>query len=100
MVRDRRVREFLLHHVDESLLKFPPCIPYLLVTYLVDALEALLVIMMCLELRAEHLGVDSLPFLGSPSRIMHTVGYIADIELLRQISRIHIGENFLADLAV
>ena len=100
MVGDGRVGEFLLDHVDEGGLELLPGIPDFLVIYLVDALEAFLVIVVSLELRAEHLCVDGLPLLRSPGRIVDSVGHVAYVEFLRKISRIHGCENVLAYLAV
>ena len=100
MIRDCRIREFLLHSIDESFLESLSGIPDVSIRYLVDTLEAFLVIMMCLELRSEYLRMNSLPFLGSPSRIVNPISHIADMQFLRQISRIHVRENFLAHLSV
>ena len=100
VVRHSRIRKLLLDNPDKSLLELFSGIPYLLIGNLVDSFEAFLVVVMCLELWPEHLGVDGLPFLGSPCRIMHAIGYIADIQLLREIARIHVGEDILAHLAV
>ena len=100
MVGNSRVGEFLLDHIDEGGLEFLPGVPNLLVSYLVDTLEAFLVIVVCLELRSEHLGVNSLPLFGCPCRVVNAVGYVADMEFLREIARIHRSEDILADLAV
>ena len=100
VVGDRRVGELLLDHVDKGGLEFLPGIPDFLVVYLVDTLEASLVIVVCLELRAEHLCVNRLPLLGSPGRVVNSVGHVADVKFLREIARVHRREDILADLAV
>ncbi len=65
VVRYSRVGKFLLDYPDKSLLELFSGIPYLLIGNLVDSFEAFLVVVMCLELWSEYLGVDGLPFLGS-----------------------------------
>ena len=81
-------------------LEFPADGPHLFVGELVHAVEALLIIVMGLELGAEDLGVQLLPLLGGPSGIVDAVGHVAHVKLLGQVSRIHVGEDVLADLAV
>ena len=73
---------------------------YLLVRDIIDALEAALVVVVRLELGAEHLGVNGFPLLGSPCGIVDAVGDIADMKLFREIALVHIRKYVLADLSV
>ena len=95
-----RVGQALADGADQFLLEDLAHTPDLGVRHGIDALEALLVVVVRLEFGAEHLGVQLLPVLGSPGRIVDAVGDVADIELLREVARIHVGEDVLADLAV
>ena len=74
--------------------------PDLLIGKFVHSVKALLVIVMCLELGAEHLGVQLLPLLRRPGGIVDAVGHVAHMELLGKVSRVHVGEDVLADLAM
>ena len=100
MCAEFRVGKTGLYGIDKVGLEYLSCSPYLLIAHLINAVEAILVIMMCLELLAEYTGVNCLPLLCSPGRIVHTVGNVAHIEFLRQITRIHRSEDILAHLAV
>ena len=100
MVADGIVLQALADEVHELDLQLLLHVPYILVRYAVDAFEAGLVVMVRSKLRAEHLGVYRLPFGSTPGRIVHAVGDVAHKEFLRQIARIHVGENLLGHLAM
>ena len=95
-----RIGDLLLDSIYEILLENLPDIPYLTVAELVNAAEAGLVIVMGLEFRSEHLGMESFPLLCRPGRIVYAVGDIAYVKFLRKIARIHIRKDILAHLSV
>ena len=90
----------LLDHLYHPGTKFVSHVPDHTVVYIVDALEALLVVLVGSELGTEHLGVNLLPLRRGPCGIMHSVGHIAYVQLLRQITGPQTAQNLLADLAV
>ena len=100
VVAERRIGDDRLDPLDEFGFESLPGLPDLGIRNIVDTLETFPVIVMGGELRSEDFGMDLLPLLGSPSRIMHTIGHIADVKLFREITRIHVTEDLLADLTV
>ena len=100
MVAERRIGDDRLDPLDEFGFESLPGLPDLGIRNIVDTLETFPVIVMGGELRSEDFGMDLLPLLGSPGRIMHTIGHIADVKLFREITRIHVIEDLLADLTV
>ena len=95
-----RIGEAFADGADQFLLEGLADVPDLRVRHGVDALEALLVVVVRLELGAEHLGVQLLPILRRPGRVVDAVGDVADIKLLGEVAREHVREDVLADLAV
>ena len=100
MVALCRVGNTLLHDVYQPLLEGLSCLPDLRIRHFVDALEARLVVVVRGELRTEHTGVDLLPLGRGPSRVVDTVGHVADEQFLRLIARIDAAEYLLADIPV
>ena len=100
MVALCRVGNTLLHDVYQPLLEGLSCLPDLRIRHFVDALEARLVVVVRGELWTEHTGVDLLPLGRGPSRIVDTVGHVADEQFLRLIARIDAAEYLLADIPV
>ena len=100
MVGQGLVLETLPQEGDELFLQQLLDSPDILVRDTVDAFEAGFIVVMGGESRAEHLGVDGLPLRSAPSGIVHTVGHITHEEFLRQITRIHVREDILRNLAV
>ena len=95
-----RVGNTLLHDVYQPLLEGLSCLPDLRIRHFVDALEARLVVVVRGKLRTEHTGVDLLPLGRGPSRVVDTVGHVADEQFLRLIARIDAAEYLLADIPV
>ena len=100
MAAEFGIGKTVVYDADQFLLENLAGLPYLLVGHIINALETAFVVVVSLEFRTEDLGMHGLPFLGSPRRIMHTVGHIADVEFFRKIALVHAGENFLADFPV
>ncbi len=100
MVGRSRIRKPFLDLIDKFFPQSLPYVPYIFIGDTVYTLKAGFVIVVRLERFTEYLRMDSLPLVCSPGRIMHTVGNIAHMKLLRHISRPHIGENIFADLPV
>ena len=100
MVAEGRVGNPVLYDPYKPGFQMLPGLPYFGIRDLVYSVEAGLVIVMGLELRPEHPGMYLLPLSRCPGWVMHTIGNVTDIQLLRKVSRIHPVEYFLADFSV
>ena len=95
-----RIGYTFLDHLYHPGTKLVAHVPDHTVVYIVDTLEALLVVFVGGELGAEYLGVNLLPLRRSPCGIMHSICHIADMQFLGQIARPETAKNLLADLTV
>ena len=94
------VRESSLNLVDELLAECSADTPNLLIRYLVDTVEARLVIVVSLELLTEYLSVYCLPLRCSSCRIVNTVSHVAYVKLLWKVTWPHVTEDIAAYLTV
>ena len=86
--------------IDQALTQFGTHLIYDSIGNGIDLFETFLIVMMILKIFTEQRFFYFLPFGSRPSRIMHPVGHITDVQLLGHISRPHAFENLFTHFAV